>query len=235
MASFKPYLLGLLLVVALYSCKAPASIFKFNEHVNADFFKQVTAIAQGTDCEVEAVTGIVVYRAVLLERMVEKEDVLEFAMLNAESKVPYAAYKQIRGYKQELYLLRLITANGLTNACIYIPVKYGPGERLCIGFGPAYFGCVDSLGNKVQFFSEVKVKQQRKQFSLVGKQAVSMLLFADRLPGMGTGGLAVQKIVFESKNKFGGSKPVVFNVAEVFHDPQALFFAAMGTVHFKQP
>jgi hypothetical protein len=155
-------------------------------------------------------------------------------MLNAESNMPYASYKQIRGYKQELYLIRLYTAAGLSNACVYIPVKYGPGDRLCIGFGPAYFGCVDTLGNKVQFFSEIKVKQQRKQFSLVQKQPVSMLLFADKLPGGGTGDLAVQKIVFESKNKFGGSKPVVFNVSEVFHDPKALFFKAVNIVQFNQ-
>jgi len=236
MANFRTIVLWLFISVIFCSCKAPASIFSYSKHINADFFRNVVDISANSGCLPDSAIGVQVYRAVLSEKLVEKDNTLELSMLNTASKVPYANYKQVRGgYKQELYLFRLVTREGPTNACIYVPVKYGTGNGDCIGFGSAYFGCINKRLGTIDFFSEIKVRKKGESFSLVKMKPVYMTFFPDKIPEPGIEFLDITKIVFENLNKFGGPKPVVFNTADVFHDPLALRFNYRETISLKTP
>lgn len=236
MASFRTILLWMFISIIFCSCKAPASIFDYSKHINGDFFKNINSISDNSNCPLDSAVAVQVYRAVLSEKLIEKDDVLELTMLNNSSKVPYANYNAILGgYKQELYIFRLVTADGPTNACIYLPVRYGTGNGDCIGFGSAYFGCINRRQTKIDFFSEIRVQKKGQSFSLVKLKHVDMTFFPDKIPEPGIEFVDINKIIFSNINKFGGSKPVVFNIAEVFHDPLALRFNYRETIQLKNP
>jgi len=185
MANFRTIVLWLFISVIFCSCKAPASIFSYSKHINADFFRNVVDISANSGCLPDSAIGVQVYRA--------------------------------------------------TNACIYVPVKYGTGNGDCIGFGSAYFGCINKRLGTIDFFSEIKVRKKGESFSLVKMKPVYMTFFPDKIPEPGIEFLDITKIVFENLNKFGGPKPVVFNTADVFHDPLALRFNYRETISLKTP
>lgn len=255
MSSFKKIIpIVLLLMACLSSCMEQRMLFNFKTDVNRDFFREVPGI--GADYLGQPVTKkadkIEVYLASFSEKYFEKDDLLEFSELNDSTALPFAHYLAVKGYSQGLYLIKYSFTYSVTNektgksfdnmadGVVFFAIKQnGAGNTL--GIMPAYFGIVNEEDNLIAFATPLTLKKDKGKYYLKQQRRnknLNGLLFmpagfpaAPAKPGQS---LTIEKIVNLDPNKIGGYKPLVFDISKIFHDPHAMEFHFVNTIHFNK-
>ncbi|MEJ7740466.1 MAG: hypothetical protein WKF97_23870 [Chitinophagaceae bacterium] len=205
----------------------------FDELMKPSFFKEIPDIAQNTIPRKKyiEIDSIIIYRTSFSEKLVESNNAIEYAFVNDSSKTDVVKYKQFEGYFQHLYLLHLITKPKNENAVIYMTVKYdADGE--CIGFGPSYYGYLDTYHDQIKFTTALKlIKKKDIEYQLSRINSSNSMLFIAPLikPGLP---INIQKIVYDKRHKVGLQQSRVYTVAKIFKDPTALKFYPIGAIKF---
>lgn len=234
--------ISLVAITFLYnSCMEQKVLFSFNENVKPSFFKNIPGIGSVdflTDTVIDKATSIDIYKSSFTEKYVEKDHLLEPTELNDSTNIPYAEYWDVTGYSQDMYLMKYQfkvrpkkrpgAKLRTVDAMLFFSVKFNREEQ-CIGFGPSYFGVIDYSFGYIAFPTELNTKINKNEFYLKPVKRIQItggyLFFAS---GLSSGNvhknLNVQKIVKLDINKIGNYKPLVFNIAEIFHDSNALQF-----------
>src|SRR5205814_1390127 len=96
-------------------CKSPSQAFSYQKNINIRFFKEVPAIL-GDSARIDSIK---VYRAVLKEKLVERDAIPEYKLINTESKQPAVDFVVSKNFHQ-LYLFRLFTTPPQDDLCVFL-------------------------------------------------------------------------------------------------------------------
>jgi len=253
MLSFKKILFVFVATVFLQACMEQRLSFSFynDKDADKDVFREIPGLGSSTYLKfpvTKKATRIQVYVSSFREKYIQKDHLLEFSELNDSSTIPNASYFQVDGYSQDLYILKYeftytVTEKGKSfdvpaDAAVFFAVKHN-GKGDTIGVTPCYFGIINSEDNVIAFDTKLSLKKDGSSYFLKlqkKKKNMNGILFmpADfpRNPKAGSK-LTIEKIVKLDPGKVGGYKPLVFDVAKIFHDPNALQFHYETTLHFK--
>jgi hypothetical protein len=250
----KKYLLFFVFVTALSSCMEQKILFNFKTDVTRIFFKEVPGLGAATfnGHPITQMAKIAdVYVSSFSEKYIEKDHLLEFTELNDSTKIPFVSYMEVDGYSQDLYLLKYEFSYSTTNkngksfeftapAALFFSVKHN-GRGNTIGIIPCYFGIINKEDNLIAFNTELSLKKDKGHLYLAAiKKSKKMngLLFmpADfpANPKSAEDKLNIDKIVRLDPNKVGDYKPLVFDIRNIFHDPNALQFHYSDTILLTQ-
>ena len=250
MSGFNKIVTFLLIAIGFSGCLEHRIIFDFTKDVNQNFFKQIPGIGE-TILVTKKATTAEVYVSSFREKFIENDNLLEYTELNDASKIPAADYWKVKGYSQDLYLLKynftytIITKKGKqietpTEGVIFFSVKYN-GKGYTTGITPCYLGVIDEEENLIAFDTELMLKKDNGNFYLKphpNKKNSNGLLFMPANfplhPKINDDTLTIKKIVKLDPNKVGGHKPLVFYISKIFNDANALSFHYVGNINLTQ-
>ena len=250
----KIYLLFFVFVMALPSCMEQKILFNFQADVNRNFFKEIPGLG-ATIYNGHPITHMAkmadVYVSSFSEKYIEKDHLLEFTELNDSTKTPFVSYMQVDGYAQDLYLLKYEFSYSATNktgksfeftapAAVFFSVKHN-GRGNTIGITPCYFGIINKEDNLIAFNTELSLKKEKGHLYLAAikksKKMNGLLFMPADFPANPKGPedkFNIDKIVRLDPNKVGDYKPLIFDIHNIFHDPNALQFHYSGTTLLTQ-
>lgn len=229
-------LFAILLLLVLVGCKPTQVSFSVDD-INADYIKKLLVTAKEKDT---SFTNGNIFVAELNEDLVNRDGIAEETIINSESKNPVSGIT-IDGNSYQLFI---ITINNSSRRSIFLPAIFN-SEGVCIGLGPALVG--DWGAGQLKYNKRLRCKPNRKTHEAKWEYAVKENEFGK------TGNITDPKdktitkleIKFEtnstknissladfriiniyniSPNRFGGNKPLVFNIATIFEDDHALYF-----------
>jgi hypothetical protein len=207
-----------LLLFILCSCKPAAKVFNEQTQLNRAFFEQLPPGPHGTMAPIDSIK---VYMADLEERVVERDDVPEYKLLNTLSKNDTVPYKVTGGY-HHLYLFKVYSARyPLSPMWVYMGTTY-LASGTCVNLGPAYYGYL--FGNQFNMKWELKVNRKQPQYQLQKKDTTELNIIIDNTDNV----IRIKEFIEIDANKIGGNKPVIYNVPVIFNDPDALAFTYQG-------
>ena len=248
-----PAIILLVSLLAFSSCMEQKILFKFNRDVDKTFFRKIPGIGDSTFMDSFKVskmaTELQICRASFKEKYIEKDNLLEFTELNDSSENNNVRYLNVTRYSQDLYLIKYefiysITEDAVTHnipvaAAIYFSVKHnGKGET--IGITPCYFGIINVRQNLIAFNTDLSVKEDKDHHFYLdlhppGKNKRGLVFMPANFPAMPVAlksTFNIEKIVRLDANKVGGTKPLVFNINDIFKDSNALQFHYFKSLHF---
>ena len=255
MLSFKKIQALIFAISMLSSCMEQKILFSFKDNVNRDFFKEVPGIGSVTynGHPVTQKANIAdVYVSSFSEKFIEKDRLLEFTELNDSTKTPFVTYDEVDGYSQDLYLLKYeftySTISKKTGKALNFPAKAAVffsikrnGRGNTIGITPCYFGIINEEDDLIAFNTELVLKKDNDHYylkPLKKSKKMNGLLFMPAdfplTPQTPEDKFNIEKIVRLDPNKVGGYKPLVFDISNIFHDPNALQFHYFTTLHLTQ-
>jgi hypothetical protein len=254
MLSCKKILFFILTAVSVAGCMEQKLLFDFKKDVNKNFFKEIPGIGNSPYIKfpvTKKAERAEIYVSSFSEKYIEKDDLLEFTELNDSTNIPFVDYWFVKGYSQELYLIKYdftYTATGKkgnpvdvpVEGAVFFSVKYN-GKGNTIGVVPCYFGTINTDDSLINFDTPLSLKKDKDHFYLkLYKKRKNMngLLFMPVVfssqPGSEEEKLNIEKIVRLDPNKIGGFKPLVFDIGKIFHDPSALKFHYIDTLNLTQ-
>ncbi|CAL1518917.1 hypothetical protein [Chitinophaga sp. MM2321] len=205
-------------------CKPAANLFTYKGQINLAFFAQLPA---GPGNNLAKIDSVKVYRAVLKEKLVERDEVPEYKLLNSKSAFDTVNYKVSKSYHY-LYLFQVYSARyTLDTPWVYLGTSYRP-DNTCTNVGPAYYGYLFMYQYNMK--RELKVSRKNPQYQLVDKDTIDLNIVLDRVFKPEDGFIRVKQMILADKNKIGGTKPVIFTIPKIFNDPDALFFSYYNTI-----
>ena len=238
-------------IIAFSSCMEQKILFRFNHDVDRNFFKEMPGIGDSKYMDSFVVSKkaaeLQIYRCSFKEKYIEKDNLLEFTELNDSSEINNAPYMTVRGYSQDLYIMKYefayrITENEISheipvNAAIYFSVKHnGRGETN--GITPCYFGIINNRRNLIAFNTDLLFTKGQDHFYLkplpTNRNKRELIFMPANFPVVPVALKSifnVEKIVKLDANKVGGNKPLVFNIKTIFSDANALQFHYFKSIH----
>jgi hypothetical protein len=195
--------------------------------------------------------SIKVYRAELVERLVERDAVPEYRLINKESGQEYVRLADTKN-KHYLYLFQLFPESGTDTVFVYMANSFS-AVGICTALGPVYLGI--QRKDRIQFKSILKIDKlkikdlpqgiiaktssgdliRRYQINDI-KAATHMIFFNDQRfprPNDRATPILITQIIRDETNKIGGNKAVVFSIEKVFEDSKALAFTYFSTINTK--
>lgn len=223
-----------------------------DKKINQNVFKEIPGLGSSTYLKFpvsKKASKIEVYISSFREKYIEKDHLLEYTELNDDSKTPSAGYRSVDGYSQDLYILkyeftyavtrREKTLEVPTEAAVFFSVKHN-GRGDTIGVTPCYFGIINTEDNVIAFDTKLSLKKEGNNYYLKlhkKKKNLNGLLFMPANfpahPSKSKTKLNIEKVVKLDPGKIGGYKPLVFDIAKIFHDPTALQFHYETTLYLK--
>jgi hypothetical protein len=151
MSNCKQSLLAIAAVLAMGGCLPRSQSFCYEYTVNRRFFE---AVAKIYEIEIDSIR---VFRAHLLERLVERDAIPEYKLLNVQSREKGAELADSKNYHY-LYLFQLFPRGSMETIIVYLGTSFSP-RNICIGLGPAYSGFLDATDRqaKIHFDAILKV------------------------------------------------------------------------------
>lgn len=232
----------------LSNCKPTSQSFSYKDNVDRDFFAQTMSLAGLRNIKTDSIK---VYRAELTERLVERDAVPEYRLINKESEQEYVRLADIKN-KHYLYLFQLFPERGGDTVFVYMATSFA-ANGICTGLGPVYLGM--QRRDRIQFknilkIAELKKKdqpQEIKEKAKAGeiirryhinekKDTTHLIFFNDqRFPRPDDRNIPIRitQIIRNETNKIGGNKAVIFTTDKVLEDPKALVFTYDTTFHTK--
>src|ERR1700730_2118310 len=139
MSNYKPILFCIALFGVAPSCKIHTYSFRNERDVNKKLFTKIPQLAQqllppNFKFNIRSVT---VFKAKLEERLVERDGIPEFKLINTETFRPELKNPEAGNYNL-LYLFYFDT-DPSTNLCIFLSTRYDVRHQ-CTKLGPAYLG-----------------------------------------------------------------------------------------------
>jgi len=227
-----------LLAVFLLSCKATQYHFNSDTMINADARQRV---AEAVKKKHLAVARVDVYQATLAEQLVDENSVSEYTLRNTLSKKNHIDIERER-YRHEIffYLFTATLASGEpTYYGLLFTTTHHKGQGY-IGVGPAYAGELNRKEDNqtYSFLAESRLhigrNDQNEPFLKSNEtDAVALNFYFDRRP-MPARGFRFTQVINEAPNKISGiNKKLIYNVAEIFNDVDALAFTYINTLSLK--
>lgn len=189
-----------------------------------------------------AITGGEIFVADLSEDYVERDGIGEKTIMNDNStKDRLGITLQDKRYK----LFIISTTGTANNESIFIPAIFD-GSNNCIGLGPAMIGTFGpgeliyfkrltfypkKKKGKIDWVYDKKGSEFKKSGSVYdpydrSRTKINIIYNLDEtekdIPQLKS--FRVIKILQISENRFGGNKPLIYDISSVFEDPDALFF-----------
>jgi hypothetical protein len=220
-----------LLAVAMISCKATQYQFDSRMPLTDDSRKQIT---KALNIESSPIEQVQVYRAVLRERLVNENEVAEYTLRNTLSKKP-AIDLEIDRYSHELYLyiftVRLARTTSRYGLWLTTTRHRGLGY---IKIGPAYLGKFGSKSGREYMLVEKRMKLSRSGNQVSFGKVINdvALRFYLEHAAEDPPQYRVTGIINEKPNKVSGlNKYLIYDIPEIFNDPDALAFTLIETIH----
>ena len=212
--------------ILISSCKPGSVNFKYNSQVNMDFFGNITQIAGHPDWIIDSIN---VFQCVLQEKLVERNGVPDYKLINTKSKQPSVDFVISRNYHR-LFIFQLFTSPMQDDLCVFMATSFTP-DSMCTGLGPAYFG--NTRIYEMDIKRQLKIIEKNNQYQLLDKNKINMNFYIDSTldlldPGLDT--FPLQQIILQDANRVAGKKPVIFNAEKIFNDPDALVFTWFQTI-----
>jgi hypothetical protein len=254
MLNFNKILIIIISAISFAGCLEHRVIFDFNKDVNQNFFKEIPGIGDTIFTKfpvTKKAANAEVYVSSFRERFIENENLLEFTELNDDSKIPSVDYWSDNGYVQNLYLIKYKFTYAVTTkkgkivespaeGVVFFSVRHN-GRGYTTGISPCYFGIIDPDENLIGFDVELILKKANGKYYLKAqpnKKNRNGLLFMPANfpsnPKKEDEKFTIEKIVKLDPNKIGGNKPLVFDIAGIFHDSTALSFHYVNTINLTQ-
>lgn len=229
-------------------CKPTEFAFK-DDDIDIGFVKNILAVAK--EDASGKITGGHIFVAPLYDNFIERDGIGEKTIANQNSTKQRLDLPVI----DKSYELFIITTEGSpTNEAIFIPAIFkglkGTPSYKCIGLGPALIGKYGpgelTFYKKVTYYAKKKKGKlgwvydkkasEFKNGSIIdpsdpSKTKFNVLFqtadtaFISELPHF-----SITTILQLSDNRFGGKKPLVYNIASVFEDAEALRFDSLRTL-----
>lgn len=227
------FLLCCLLLIA--ACAHKAQTFKEENNINQKFFSKILS----SNKSVPNAEKIEIYQTAFVERLTEQNGVIDFAVQNKISSLPYFKYIPSYGYQQHLFLANIQSSTA--SAWVYFSIKYKadkdkPSGIDCIGFGPGYISDINTLQTPtIEFIRELKIVKDNNDFITSEKGKTSITFIGDTLPFTNTNvkSFDIIKILEKDNNKIGGDRAFVFDVPVIFGDTLAMRFRHYKTINLK--
>lgn len=225
-----------ILLLTLVGCK-PTQVSFSADDITPAYIKKLLVIAKEKDT---SFTNGNIFVAELNEDLVNRDGIAEETIINSESKKPGLGVTIIGNS----YQLFIITANNSSKRSIFLPAIFN-SEGECIGLGPALVGVWGA--GELQFTKRLRCKPNRKTQEAVWKYSVKENEYGKtgsifdpkdksitkleikfeantkkNIPSLAD--FRITNIYNISPNRFGGNKPLVFNIATIFEDDHALYF-----------
>jgi hypothetical protein len=241
----------ILLIVSVFlfliGCKPTEFAFK-DEKIDLNFVKEILTLAKQDSTN--QVTGGHIFVAELYDNFIERDGIAEKTIANINS----SKQKLDLPVVDKTYELFIITTEGSQKReAIYVPAIFtgvkGTKSHKCIGLGPALVGIYGPgelvFYRKAKYYAKKKKGKigwvydkkgsEFKNGSIYDKFDSSKTKFnvlfqtADTSYISDLPQFSITHILQLSDNRFGGKKPLVYNIASVFEDPQALNFIFLRT------
>lgn len=227
--------------ILLVSCKAKQYGFDSRKIITKEFRNNLVNWTWSAkqpaitgDADKDSICNIRIYKAVIEEKLVVENAVSEYKLMNANSGKEVADVK-IKGYYHEIYLYAITTM--YEQYGLLISTSFNPGGK-CIGAGPAYVGYIESGNGDSTFVTEwqVKLKRNKNEVTIKEKGADSCVLkfYADApmfFKDQET--IRFKRIIQKTGNKISGlGKMLVYDMDQVFNDPDMLLFKYDTTFNF---
>jgi hypothetical protein len=229
-----------ILLLTLVGCK-PTQVSFSAEDITPAYIKKLLVTAKEKDTSFSTGT---IFVADLEEDLVNRDGIAEETIINTKSDKPRSGIT-VDGNSYQLFI---ITLNNEKQRSIFLPAIFNSEEE-CIGLGPALVG--DWGAGQLKFTKRLRCEPNRKTHEAIWKYPVKESEFGKtgRVTDPKDETVTKLEIKFEtntkksipsladfriinvytiSPNRFGGNKPLVFNIANIFEDDQALYFK-----HFK--
>jgi len=240
-------IITILVLLILVGCKPTEFAFK-DDKIDFKFVKEILTMAKQDSTN--QVTGGQIFVAELYDNFIERDGIGEKTIANINSNKQKLDLPVV----DKTYELFIITTGGSpNNEAIYLPAIFtgikGTKSHKCIGLGPALVGIYGP--GELVFFRKVNyyAKKKKGKIGWVYDKKVSEfkngsiynkfdstktkfnVLFqtADTSYISELPQFSITNILQLSDNRFGGKKPLVYNIASVFEDPQALSFIFLRT------
>jgi hypothetical protein len=233
-------------LVGLCSCKPASQSFSYKDNVDKDFFSQTLSLAGLGNIKADSIK---VFRAELLERLVERDAVPEYRLINSASDQEFVRLADIKN-KHYLYLFQLFPESGTDTVFVYMATSFS-AAGVCTALGPVYLGM--QRRDRIQFknllkIAKLKNKEQPqelkdkasntekiKRYHIDEKKDTTRLIFFNdqRFPSPKdrTTSLRITQIIRDEPNKIGGVKAIIFTIDKVLEDPKALVFTYYSTIN----
>jgi hypothetical protein len=179
-----------------------------------------------TDYKGLNIDSIKVYRAWLMERLVERDRIPEFTLMNSKSKQEHAKLSDVKNY-HHLYLFELFPHDTTDTLVIYLGSSFS-GDTICNKAGPVYFGIKRS--SRLRFENAFTMNRESE---VRFERNTEILFFNDAVfpaPADRSTPVRINQIVRNEPNKIGGTKAIIFSTEKVFGDADALTFSYYATI-----
>lgn len=226
MSSNKRILFFLVPLIWLAACKPPAKSFIYQKSVNFNFFKNMPGFLGNKNIRIDSVK---VYRAVLTEQLVERDNVSEYKLINELSTQPTVELADTKNFNH-LFFMQLYTTPASDDLCVFLSAGYNP-DGICTSIGPAYMGNVRI--NQIDVKRELKVKNFKSFYQLFDKHKKDMNIIAyEDFPETDDreSTIRIKQFILQEPNKIGGIKPVLFTTEKIFNDSNTLAFNYFETL-----
>lgn len=224
------------LCISLIGCKPSELLFKPDD-INAEYVKHLLKVAN----ENQELSGGKIFVAELEEDYVSRDGIAEETIINIKSKKPRTRIAK-KGLTYRLYIIT--NEDSTDRSSIFLPSIFN-ADDICIGLGPAFVGTWGA--GELKYFKKLVYypKKKKKQIEWVyskkeseysksdstihpfddSKTKIEIKFQADVKKNILTlPDFKIINIFTVSDNRFGGNKPMIFHIASIFEDPDALSF-----------
>jgi hypothetical protein len=217
------YVFFLIVLSNLCSCKPSTVTFKAQSRLSQKtFWQQLGPVVKVPELQIDSIR---VYKATLTEKLIERDRVPEYKLINEKSKSDRLKY-EVKGFYHDLYIFRLF-AKQEKNLVVFMGTSYDP-NGVCIGLGPLYQGFWRQ--GRLNFFQELSLVK-KSPFAISGRSdSIRTTFYYNTIDFSSGNELNVEQIIQSSKNKVAGSKPVIFDISKIFNDNLALLFSYDRTI-----
>ncbi|MBK8088600.1 MAG: hypothetical protein IPK31_11960 [Chitinophagaceae bacterium] len=228
----------LFISIALFSCK-PTQLSFSPAQMNITHVKNMFATDKNYDTS--KIKSGKIYVANLSENYIYRDGLAEKTIMN-DSSTKQKLEIPLLDKKFKLFVIK--TKIDTINAAIFLPAILDGANR-CIGMGPALIGKYDYgelvFYKRIKFYSKKKGRKNEwvldkkstyypnrslySPFDLSKTKLNIRFITSEIDPIPELSAFTVTQIYQLSDNRFGGKKPLIFNIGTIFEDPDALRFS----------
>jgi len=228
----------LFISIALFSCK-PTQLSFSPAQMNITHVKNMFATDKNYDTS--KIKSGKIYVANLSENYIYRDGLAEKTIMNDSSTKQKL---EIPLLDKKFKLFVITTKIDTINAAIFLPAILDGANR-CIGMGPALIGKYDYgelvFYKRIKFYSKKKGRKNEwvldkkstyypngslySPFDLSKTKLNIRFITSEIDPIPELSAFTVTQIYQLSDNRFGGKKPLIFNIGTIFEDPDALRFS----------
>lgn len=247
MSDFKKYVSFIAVLALLFpACRSARQAFKPSD-IKGALFDNIMSIAEKSSprYSISGLDSVLMYKAVFRDKLVEDNNILEYALVRDGSLQPTVDYIPQSTSYFELYLFMLPSSNRLQTPVVFFTVRYD-SDKTCLGFGQNYFGYAswkgyqkitergDTLNDStyvMEFVTKVKPKRENETYRFEKKDDAKLYFVVDSIKPER---VTISKLLLREHNKISGDKQLVYPMELISGDKNGLTFFRKGSFKLKQ-